>query len=525
MQDKNLKKLPLDTADFVHIIENDMLYIDKTAYILNFMKYGSNFFLARPRRFGKTLLVDTLRQMYSGRKDLFQNTALFDSDWSWDVRPVIHIDMSSIACSAPDFLEKNLALTVEKIANDFNVCIDVDYQAPGGMLRSLVLELAKTKKPVVLIDEYDYFLIKNITDVDSAKRYRDILKDFYITLKNSEKYLEFVFITGVSKFSHMNLFSGLNHLIDLTMNDECAALLGYTEAELEKYFLSYIDSVAEKRGLPASEARLKMKNFYNGYRFSESRETVYNPFSLHRFFTWKKFENYWFGSGSPTFLFELMKKNNYRVNELEKAQVFSVTFATFDIEQISLSILLFQTGYLTISAYDPNKNFYLFDFPNLEVKESFYAYFVNYLVHDDLASAKVKSFSYQMIEALNKDDLQMIFSNFYDLLLSLNYDMHIPVEKYYQALFFVIFKTLGFDIKTEVKTNLGRIDVLIETKSSVFIIEFKIDKSAQEAIAQIIANKYQEPFLNSGKNIFLIGANFNSKIRNIEKDSWICQKV
>lgn len=528
MESKKLRVIPLTAASIEIISSERAIYVDKTEQIYGLLqdKTSSQYFLARPRRFGKSLLVDVIKQLFLGKKTFFKETWIYNSDWSWVSRSVLHFDMSKVPCDSPEALSAQLIIVVQKMAQEYGIDFLNFNNSPGVALELIIDKLSKDKKVVILVDEYDYAIVSNIENPELALKMREILKSFYTVLKSCSASLEFVFITGVSKFSQTSLHSGMNQLIDLTLDPRAASLVGYTEAEVDKYFSEYIEKNAGQLNLSVNDLREKIKEWYNGYRFSNLDVKVYNPFSLNRFLYDGEFINHWFSSGNPSFLFKLMKEQDIDIRQIENKALEREMLLSFDVRQIDIEVLLYQTGYLTIVDYDPELGEFTLNFPNKEVRDSFYRHFIYSYTGKVEASASITRFIARNIKiGFVQNDLQKVMDGFYELFLSINYDLHIPLEKFYQTIFFVTLRILGFDIKTEVKTNIRRIDAVVESLDRIFIIEFKINKSAKEALAQIETQKYYDKFLNQGKEVVIVGVSFNTEQRNIDKESWVCKVV
>lgn len=519
---KQSKPLPIGTADFKSIINYDMLYVDKTKPIYEIASSfeTKNCFLSRPRRIGKSLLISTLKYLFLGEKDLFKNTWIYESDWKWEKHPVVHMDMSVVNADTVEGVEKNIKSQLKRIADEYEVKIDLTEEI-SSIFDSLILKLSKINKVVILIDEYDAPILKYIENKDIARKVRDVLKNFYTVIKSQNALERFVFVTGVTKFSHTSMFSGMNQLVDLTMQPKAAEIVGYTESEVLNNFQNRIEDAALELNLSKKELLQKIKNWYNGYRFSRKKTSIYNPFSIHNFFSDNFFSNYWFSSGSPSLFFELISKNNYNINNIKDVKMGSDSMLSFDFEAIALETLLYQTGYITITDFDPKTGLYTLNFPNKEVDQSFTGYFANFYCGSG-AREKTVSLANNLYKALENKDLELFFDNLNIFFASIPYEMHIKKEAFYQAMFTIILKAIGFNIEYEVRTNVGRIDNVITTKNIIYIFEFKLNKSKKDALDQIIQNKYYEKYLGAGKEIILVGANFSSQkgARNIDKTDW-----
>lgn len=366
-----MKKLPIGIQTFEKMIDGEFLYVDKTRGIFEMITSGQYFFLSRPRRFGKSLLVSTLKEIFSGNKELFKGLWIYDKI-DWEKYPVIHIDFSKISYKTTDLLEKSLEKTVRKIGKKYNIHLDenCDYK---NAFSDLIEEVAKIGKVVILIDEYDKPIIDKISQPEIAMGNRDVLREFYAVIKASDEFNRFAFITGISKFSKVSVFSGLNNLIDITINETYSTLLGYTQEELLRDFGDRLERIALEEGKPQEELVDEMRTWYDGYSW-DGKRFVYNPFSVLNFFYKEQLGNYWFDSGTPSMLITLIKESDIDVKQLESYKAGETVFNSFDIDRLHIFSLLFQTGYLTIKEVEPvetGKSLYVLSYPNLEVKESF----------------------------------------------------------------------------------------------------------------------------------------------------------
>lgn len=382
-------------------------------------------------------------------------------------------------------------------------------------LSHLIRELSKHNQVVVLVDEYDKPLIDNLIRPDVAAANRDLLKGFFGVLKSLDDYLKLFFVTGVSKFSQVSLFSGINNLDDITINSSYATLLGYTEEEIILFFEEHIQQVAQKRGKTTQEIIELARYWYNGYGFSREKATVYNPFSTLLFLKSGEIDNYWFQTATPTFLINQIKKQTYPINQISGIQVGDTLFNNHDLENNSLISLMWQTGYLTIKNYDLSTRLYSLDYPNEEVKRSFFEYLAEGMT--GISIPQVGGYARDCTLALQRACLEEFFTKLKIFFSGIPYDMHVAKEKYYQTIFYVIAKLIGLDTQLEVKTNIGRIDMVVSTDKLVYIFEFKIDSSAEEALKQINNEKYFEKYLDKEKKLILVGVNFDTRERNISE--------
>lgn len=379
----NHAKLPIGIQDFKTIILDGYTYVDKSKLIYQLITRGKPYFISRPRRFGKSLLVSTLYALFSGRRELFKNLWIDKSNWDWQVYPIIRLDMSTINNATSEILERSLIYALHDIASQSSIVLTGESAA--DYLSDLIKQLAKAsaKKVVVLIDEYDKPLIDNIEDLETAKENRKILRQFYTILKALDEYLQFIFLTGVTNFSKVSVFSGLNNLNDLTLSNDYSALLGYTKTELDFYFVKDIQEVANANELPLDVCYEKIREWYNGYKFSKHGELVYNPFSTLKLLDSKSFAPHWFETGTPIFLIKLIQNREFDLINLEQYEIGAEDFSSFDIEVLPTLPLLYQTGYLTIKTYDSLIDTYKLDYPNREVSQAFSSSLLTYSKRSD----------------------------------------------------------------------------------------------------------------------------------------------
>lgn len=367
-----LKQLPVDVSTFATLISENYVYVDKTEHIYNLVTQGRYYFISRPRRFGKSLLMSTLSELFKGNRALFKNLWIDRSDYQWAEHPVVYLDFSRIDIETPGAFKKDLIYQLSQIADSYAITINYQAESIQSVIDTLVKQLSKKNKVVILIDEYDYPIINNLNNIAVAEANREIIKGFFSTIKSLDAHLRAIFITGVTRFAKTSVFSGMNNVDDITLDPIAASLLGYTQQELEDNFSPYLEILAQQEDVIYEELLAQVKDWYNGYRFSSSPETVYNPFSIGYLCKKRVFANYWFQSGTPTFLVELMKKNPEKpVIGSEPIIIGSESLGNFNINSINIPTLLFQAGYLTITKYNARIQQYTLDFTNKETQQSF----------------------------------------------------------------------------------------------------------------------------------------------------------
>ncbi len=508
-----MKKLPIGIQTLSKIIENDFVYVDKTEIAYSLIQKEGYYFLSRPRRFGKSLFLDTLKEIFEGNKKLFKGLYIYDK-WDWDVKyPVLKISMGSGVIRTNEKLNKRLNSTLKDAQK--NVGINCESTDPEECFKELIQKSNEkyNQKVVILIDEYDKPILDNITDKEVARQMRDAMKDFYGVIKDNDAYIQFVFITGVSKFSKMNLFSGLNNLEDITLHQDYGNICGYTHNDLLTVFKEHLDGVDMER----------VKQWYNGYNFFGDK--VYNPFDILLFISNKFiYKSYWWSTGNPSFLVDLMYSREYSIPEVENYETTDEMLDSFDIDSISLEILLWQTGYLTIKEtfMERDRIKYRLGLPNREIKYSLNDFFI-----DILTKEKFKKIHYQdnLYYALKKPDFNELEQAISALFASIPYSNFTnnkiyEYEGYYSSVIYAYFASLNMDIIPEDITNKGRIDLTLKYEDKVYIIEFKMsEKATGEALKQIKSKNYVQKYLDY-PNIYLIGIEFSREERNVVGLDW-----
>jgi len=514
-----MKPLTTSVYTFSDLIEGGYLYVDKTPYIYELVReFKGQYFLARPRRFGKSLLISTLKAIFLGQREFFDGLYITDTDYDWQTYPVIQLDLGDVEAESAAQLKTSLLQRIRENAVESGV--ELIAETAASALRELIVALAnRDGKVVILVDEYDKPLLGHL-EKPTAPEIQRILKEFYAVIKTTEAHQRFVLLTGVSKFSKVSVFSDLNNLTDLTMRKSTATLLGYTQSEVEDNFPEHIAALGDELDKDRKDVLTDLRDWYNGYRFEESAETVYNPVSLMKCFQELKFKNYWFETGTPTFLVNMLRHNPINLDNLTAAET---DFSTYEPNHLAALPLLVQTGYLTIKNSDEFGGTRIFQlgYPNREIEMSFNRWLVQDFSHlpwQDLTSALQR-----LVAALNEariDDMLETMKTFFD---KIPYEISIKHEKYYQTIFFTVFKLIGTAIDAEVSTSIGRIDAVVKTKTDIFIFEFKLSGTAEEAMAQIHKKRYADPYRDDGRNITLIGAAFDQEERNL--DHWLIEKL
>ena len=511
-----MKNITSSVYTFEDIVKDDFLYVDKTEFIWNLIRQGkAMYFLSRPRRFGKSLTVSTLKAVFQGKKELFKGLAIYDKPYDWKPYPVIHLDMNGLDFSSVEELESSLCDLVTEAAASHELTLESANAA--SMFRVLINRLAEQEQVVILVDEYDKPILNNLGK-PHAQKILDKLKVFYSVIKAFESKERFVFVTGVSKFCHVSLFSDLNNLTDITMNRDYATMFGYTQEEFETYFADRIDAACKLQNMPRGKLLPEIKQWYDGFRFEEESETVYNPVSLAQFFTNScKFNNYWFSTGTPSFLVELTKKTDFNFEKTLSEPVMGLAFNAFEIDKIDPLALLLQTGYLTIksSFVDLGETLYYLDFPNREVKSAFETYLIS--DYASIPQETVGANVFKMVKAIKARDINLFMELLKTFFAAVQYDIATDTEGRFQLLFYSVFLLIGVRVEAESRTNNGRIDAVIRDGNHVYIFEFKINKTAEIALDQIRDKEYFRKYQHSSRKIVLVGANFDTVSRQITK--------
>ncbi|BBE29911.1 ATPase AAA [Tepiditoga spiralis] len=505
-----MKKLPIGVQDYKKIKEGNYTYIDKTKYILELISSEAPIFLSRPRRFGKSLTISTLYYLFKGEKDLFKGTYIYDK-WEFKEYPVIRISLLDVSTENEQSFKYGLLEIIKTEAERYGITIEnTNYKYA---FNELIIKLSQKERVVILVDEYEKPILDNINNKEKAEKYREILRDFYVSIKSKDEYIKFVFMTGITKFTKTGVFSALNNLNDISLDKTYAQMLGYTQEELEKNFKEHIKETASEMKMEEKELLKNLKMYYNGFSF-DGENSVYNPFSILQFFKKRKFQNYWFESGSPSFLYEYIKGKKIRYEDLVKYPVSELDFSTREIEEANASIFFTQAGYLTFKGKEQYgmEYEYLLDYPNIEVKNSFSKMILE--ANYELERGKIKEINKTIWKAIKEKDIEGIIKEIKRIISAIPYNLHKKEESYYHSLIYTILASAGLNVTAEELTNLGRSDIVIE-EDIIYIMEIKIDKSAEKALTQIKEMKYYEKY--KGKEIYIVGININSEKRNIDE--------
>ena len=513
------KIYPIGIQNFEKIRNDGYFYIDKTALMYQMVKTGSYYFLSRPRRFGKSLLISTLEAYFQGKKELFTGLAVERLEKDWIKYPILHLDLNIEKYDAPESLYNIL----EKSLTAWEKLYGAEPSERSFSLRFAgIIERAckqAGQRVVILVDEYDKPMLQAIGNEKLQKQFRDTLKPFYGALKTMDGYIKFAFLTGVTKFGKVSVFSDLNNLDDISMRKDYVEICGVSDQELHENLDIELHEFAETQGLSYDKLCTKLKEYYDGYHFTHNSIGIYNPFSLLNAFKYKEFGSYWFETGTPTYLVKLLKKHHYDLEQMAHEETDAQVLNSIDSESANPIPVIYQSGYLTIKGYDERFGIYRLGFPNREVEEGFIRFLLPFYANVN----KVESpFEVQkFVREVETGDYDSFFHRLQSFFADTTYEVIREQELHYENVLFIVFKLVGFYTKVEYHTNDGRIDLVLQTEKFIYIMEFKLNGTAEEALQQINDKRYALPFEADGRKLFKIGINFSEKTRNIEK--WVVE--
>ena len=505
-----MKGLPIGIQTLAKIVKNNYVYIDKTEWVYKMISNPLYYFLSRPRRFGKSLLLDTIEEVFQGNKKLFKGLWIEDKI-EWEKYPIIRLSFDKMNTNEGAFAD-SLSNALLNIAAEESVVTSTTHFK--DTIDFLTKELSKKydKGVVILIDEYDRPLLDHL-HTPLAEVNRDILRDFFSSLKGLDKYIHFTFITGISKFTKISIFSTLNNLNDISFDGKYAALCGLTQAEITNTFSSRISEIAEEMGLSEADFVQKMRLQYNGFCFTPKVDvTLYNPFSMLLFLSKGRFENFWFQTGTPTFLAKMLREDfKY---DLESIELPESVLQSYDLERLDYRAILFQTGYISVKKEVENGVF-LMGYPNEEVRASMLHFILTEYLETRSGDSELKL--YELKKLLEAGDISGVMQSIDQMFSTIPADLFKQhYENFYHAIIFMTFHLLGLKMKAEVQHRFGAIDGVVETGKYVYIFEFKVNKSAQSALKQIKTNEYHLPYLDKGKKVFLVGVKFSAEKRGVD---------
>lgn len=506
-------KYPIGIQHFEKIRREGYVYVDKTPWMWKMISEGSYYFLSRPRRFGKSLMVSTLEAFFSGKRELFKGLYVDTVEWDWQPYPILHLDLNTNKYDNAEVLYKKLddSLSIwEKLYGESHPDL------PFGMRFEKVIEAAfkqTGRGVVVLVDEYDKPMLQAIGNEALQDEYRGTLKAFYGALKSSDRYIKFAFLTGVTKFGKVSVFSDLNNLFDLSLDHRYTGICGISEKELHDNFDTDVNALAEANKMTKDECYEQLRQNFDGYHFDVDAPGMYNPFSVLNTLSSQRFKDYWFETGTPTFLIYQLQKTNYPLEAMTQEELTVDTLNSIEIMDENPLPLLFQSGYLTIKGYDEEFKTYRLGFPNREVEEGF----VKYLVPFYSPSRADQPLTYigdfvKEVRTGNAEAFMRRIERFFD---GGDYQVAGKAELYFQNTLWALFKLLGLYVDVERHTTDGRMDILVQTKDFVYILELKMDQSADIALQQIEEKQYAKPFEGDGRTIYKIGVNFSSETRRM----------
>ena len=513
METKALRRCPIGIQTFENIREGDYLYVDKTELIYRIVHDYKYVFLSRPRRFGKSLLVSTFHSYFEGRKDLFEGLAIEALEKEWTAYPVLHFDMSTAKHLDVERLERHLDRQLRPMEEKYGIL------HPAVDCNDRLSELIKSahrqtgQKVVVLIDEYDAPLLNVVHEEERLPQLRQVMRNFYSPLKACDPYLRFVFLTGITKFSQMSIFSELNNLTNISMDMEYGAICGITKEELLTQLTDYIAVLAERQELSYDETVAALREYYDGYHFAWPSSDLFNPFSLLTAFAKKRIDNYWFSTGTPTYLIEMMRKFGVQPSQVGRMEAKAAAFDAPTESMTSIVPLLYQSGYLTIKDYDRDDQLYTLDIPNKEIHiglmESLLPNYVQQSANEGLTTIA------KMNRALRHDDLDGMLRLLQQYLLTIPQCDNTAYEGHYQQLLYIVFSLLGTYVDVEVRTATGRVDMVMQAYGKLYLFELKLDRSAELALKQIDLKDYPARFALSGLPMVKVGISFDSERRTL----------
>lgn len=510
------KIYPIGIQNFEKIRKDGYFYVDKTALIYKLIKKGSYYFLSRPRRFGKSLLISTLEAYFLGKKELFEGLAIEKLEKDWVKYPVLHIDLNTQKYDTPESLEDKLNRTLvewEQIygAEPAEKSLSMRFE---GIIKRVCKQTGQ--RVAILVDEYDKPMLQAIGNNTLQDSFRETLKAFYGALKSADGYIKFGILTGVTKFGKVSVFSDLNNLDDISMWNQYIDICGISEQELHDNLETEIHELADAQGLTYDEACTELRECYDGYHFTHNSIGIYNPFSLLHTFNRNEFGNYWFETGTPTYLVKLLKKHNYDLRRLTYEKTSAEVLNSIDSESNNPIPVIYQSGYLTIKGYDREFSIYRLGFPNREVEEGFIKFLLPFYANNtDQVESPFEI--QQFVREIRAGNYNSFFRRLQSFFSNTPYELARELELHYQNILFIVFKLVGFYVKAEYHTSEGRIDLVLQTDKFIYVMEFKLDGTAEEALQQIKDKHYAQPFEADERKLFKIGVNFSAKTRNIEK--------
>ena len=512
------KLYPVGIQNFESLRKDGFFYVDKTALMYQLVTTGRYYFLSRPRRFGKSLLISTLEAYFQGKEELFDGLAVASLEKEWKRYPVIHLDLNAKKFDGPDDLIRLIDRQLLVLEAEYGK-VKTDETIDDRFVSLIRNMNGRTgERVVILVDEYDKPLLQAIGNDALQNEYRAILKAFYGVLKSMDGYIRFALLTGVTKFGKVSVFSDLNNLMDLSMDERYTDICGVSGEELLRDFDEDIRALALNNGQTYEQACAQLKEDYDGYHFCPDSPGIYNPFSLLNTFAKGRYGSYWFETGTPTYLVELLKKSDYDLEQMSREETDSETLDSIFTGDNPIPVI-YQSGYLTIKKYDKEFGLYTLGFPNREVEEGFLRFLMPYYAKSDRTKSgfEIKRF----VDDVRKGDIDGFMERLQSFLADCPYELARDIELHYQNVLFIVFRLAGLYTQVEYHTSRGRIDMVVQTVDYVYVMEFKLDGSAEEALQQIEEKQYALPFAKDSRKVYRIGVNFSSETRNI--DRWIVE--
>lgn len=514
------KIYPIGIQNFEKIRRDGYFYIDKTALIYQLVTTGSYYFLSRPRRFGKSLLLSTLEAYFQGKKELFEGLAMEKLEKDWIKYPILHIDLNAQKYDTPESLDSILNNVLTEWETKYGA--EPSETSLSMRFEGIIGRVCQQEglPVVILVDEYDKPILQAIGNDELQKNFRETLNAFYGALKSKDGCIKFGMLTGVTKFGKVSVFSDLNNLDDISMRNQFVDICGVSEQELHDNLDNELHELAAVQGLTYEEACDKLKEYYDGYHFTHNSIGVYNPFSVLHVFKRNEFGSYWFETGTPTYLVELLKKHHYDLHRMAHEETSAEVLNSIDSVSDNPIPVIYQSGYLTIKGYDSEFETYRLGFPNREVEAGFIKFLLPFYANTNAveSSFEIRKF----VREVESGDCDAFFRRLQSFFADTPYELVRDLELHYQNVLFIVFKLIGFYVKAEYHTSAGRIDLLLQTDKFIYVMEFKLDGTAEEALKQINEKHYAQPFENDDRKLFKIGVNFSAEMRNIEK--WIVEK-
>ena len=504
---------PIGVQSFAEVIERENVYVDKTHLMHKLISQGKYYFLSRPRRFGKSLLISTMEAYFSGRKELFNGLAIDGVEAEWKEYPVLHFDLNAKKFDALEDLYDLIGRQLERYEDKYET--EAVDKSLDGRFYNLIMTIAEAtgNQVVILVDEYDKPLLQTIGNVDIQNVYREALKAFYGVIKSCDSQIRFAFLTGVTKFGKISVFSDLNNLDDISMDPAYYDICGISEKELNEYFDAEIGKLAEENELTKEQTYERLRNEYDGYHFCENVLGIYNPFSVLSTLRKKRFGNYWFETGTPTYLVELLKRSDFPLDKIDGYKTGKDVLNGIDPD--SPIAMIYQSGYVTIKDYDSEFDLVTVGFPNKEVERGFLLFLLPF--YTNLKKEDSNFFVSRAVQALKNGDAEVFMSYMKSLLAGYPYDLIKDTENHYQNVIYLTLKLMSvYLVDAEFRTSDGRIDILVRTDKFIYVMEFKYNGSAQEAMDQIESKDYPLPFAMDPRTIVKVGVNFSGDTRNID---------